>query len=258
MPYWALLLTHNPGRRELIFTSYFSFLLLPFGDYFDVFFGFPLRLASAQAASDLLTVFGYEPQNLETLIELDNQLTSVDLSCSGVHGLWSGMVFFVLLTWIERKTINFRWMVSLILFLALVIATNVLRITLMVMMETVFHQSQFAALIHNSLGITGFAMVCMMGWLLLSLLKTQMYEKTEILPSDSLIETRYLMPSWFLVVLLMSFNLLYTPMVKEPVSISRTSPIFPDNWYEKRISMNEQVKKSFFSSPWCLCSKISV
>lgn len=240
----GLFIDSQSWKRGVIFTIVFI-LLLPFGDYFDVFFGFPLRLASAQAASDLLTVLGYAPQNLETLIELENQLTSVDLSCSGVHGLWSGMGFFVLLTWIEQKAINVRWLASLILFLALVAATNVLRITLMVMMETIFHRPQFSDLIHNSLGIIGFAMACMMGWLLVSLLRTQKYEKTAVSQADSFMETQYLTLVWFLVVLLMSFNLFYTPMVKQPVSISRTSPVFPKNWYETRIPMNAQ-EKDFF------------
>lgn len=240
----GLFIDSQSWKRVLIFTLIFI-LLLPFGDYFDVFFGFPLRLASAQAASDLLNVLGYAPQNIQTLIELENQLTSVDLSCSGVHGLWSGMFFFVLLTLIERKAINGRWLVSLIIFLFIVAATNVLRITLMVIIETVFHQPQFASLVHNSIGILGFSMACMTGWLLLSLLKSQTFTNITQQQTGSAVNTKNVIVSWLLTALLMVFNLLYTPMVKEPVSISNSSPVFPENWYEKKTAMNLQ-EKDFF------------
>jgi len=235
-------------QRGLIFIIVLV-LLLPFGDYFDVFFGFPLRLISAESASHLLIALGYSPQNLSTLIELDNRLTAVDLSCSGIHGLWSGMVFFVLLTLIEKKPINLAWVSVCIIFLALLTAINILRITIMVILEIVFEQSQFADLIHNSLGILGFAIACILGWLLLLGLKTP--AASPKLPEKKAIDNQTILFSWLLVVLLIGFNWIYSPTVKQSV-IPENNPEFiksdvkiwsqkiPSNWQIKKINLNAQ------------------
>lgn len=244
----GLFINFNVWKRGLLFTFIFI-LLLPFGDYIDVFLGFPLRLASAQMASDLLSQLGFNVENVKTLIELDNQLTSVDLSCSGVHGLWSGMIFFVLLTWIEHKAINIPWFILFLFFLILISVVNVLRIVLMVIMESVFHQFQFAALVHNSLGIIGFAMVCIIGWLLLSLIKThvnsreikcakKMYSENRMWRKNSFV-------LWLLVLVFFCYNLINTPMIKVSVPISTSSPIFQAKWNEITIPLNAQ-EKSFF------------
>lgn len=241
---------HHAWKKGILYAVIFI-LFLPFGDYLDVFLGFPLRLASAQAASDLLVTIGFKLHTIQTLIELDNHLTYVDLSCSGIHGLWSGIGFFVLLTWIEHKAINLRWLLVFVAFLALVIALNVMRITVMVILESLFPTSQFADLLHNSLGITGFAIACMSGWLLLLPLKkippshvTIDHQQTYVPLVPEFSRQEYI-TSWLLVCVLIVFNFVYTPMSKETVSLPQTPPVFSSKWHARPITLNPQETEFF-------------
>jgi len=233
-------------------------LLLPFGDYFDVFFGFPLRLFTAQASSDLLLALGYTPQSIETFIALDNQLLFVDISCSGIHGLWSGMIFFILLTCLEHKKITPIWMLTLVLFLLLIIVMNVFRISIMVLLEVVLQQFQFATLVHNSMGIIGFSIACMMGWLLLLGLKTDKQGNRQVVNKISQSEPNRLLLGLLIVILVVfnfflishdnqSKNQFDTQNKRDHGTENSTlvSPYFPKWWSYKIISLNQQ-EKDFF------------
>jgi len=241
---------HHAWQKGILY-AVILILFLPFGDYLDVFLGFPLRLASAQAASDLLMAFGFKLHTIQNLIELDNHLSYVDLSCSGIHGLWSGIVFFVLLTWVEQKVISLRWLLVFVTFLALVIALNIMRITVMVILESVFPTAQFADLVHNSLGITAFAIACMSGWLLLWPLKTvpsahaTINHQHTIVPFVTVFSRLEIIASWLLVCVLIIFNFVYTPMPKETVSLPQIPPVFSSQWHAMPIALNHQ-EAAFF------------
>ncbi len=254
----GLFINQYSWQRGLLYAIIFL-LFLPFGDYLDVFFGFPLRLASAEVASDLLMVLGYAPQNIQTLIELDNQLAYVDLSCSGIHGLWSGIGFFVLLTWIEQKAIGLRWLGIFILFLILILSFNVLRITLMVMIDVILQQSQLAELLHNSLGIIGFAVACLSAWLMISQLipNRSEIERVKIKQnSKGRLSKYHILASWLLSVIASGFIYFYTPVAKETMPVYNTMPKFSDNWYERKILLNSQ-EKSFFPRQGAFAQKFS-
>jgi exosortase O len=245
----GFIIEQRSWNKGMIFMM-LAILFLPFGDYLDVFLGFPLRLASAQAASDLLVALGFDPKNTQTLIELDNQLTYVDISCSGIRGLWSGLGFFVLLTWIEQKAISLYWWLVLVIFLLLIFTLNVLRVTAMVLIGDHLHLPLDMDMIHNSLGIIGFAFACMSGWLLLAPLKIQAepevgHQQTLCsIPAPAPTQQNIILP-WLLVVAVIIFNLLYTPMHKRNVTMPRVNPEFSNNWYQQAIPLNAQEAKFY-------------
>ena len=96
-----------------------------------------------------------------------NSAAQVDHSCSGLKGVWSGLLFFFGATWIEQKRLNFKWFISLILFLGTLTAFNVLRIVILVITETALGMPKTAAVIPIPLGVTGFVFSCIFAWFML-------------------------------------------------------------------------------------------
>ena len=165
--------TNAHSWRQGALPAVLLILLLPFGDYLDVYFGFPLRLFTAHTASDWLAGMGFTSVSTDTLILLENRVANVDLSCSGIKGLWAGMVFFVLLTWIEGKPVTLHWLWRLAAFCGVLVAINVFRVVLIVVLGLGLNHMAFAELLHRGLGVLGFAFACLAGWGLLLSLKSK-------------------------------------------------------------------------------------
>ncbi|MBU6954652.1 exosortase O [Hahella sp. HN01] len=142
---------------------------LPFEGYLDIYLGFPLRLLCADLAGDLLSALGVPPMSNESIILIENKAAVVDLACSGLKGIWAGMIFFLLLTWLERKALSWRWLAVLMLFLSALIFFNALRITALVYTDLALDAPQVADHIHTALGALGFVLSCALAWLALTL-----------------------------------------------------------------------------------------
>ncbi len=140
---------------------------LPFGNNFDTYLGFPMRIFSTEIAEQALSALGIANISQETIIIIENSAAQVDLSCSGLKGLWSGLLFFFAATWMEQKRLNLRWFVSLILFFTALTAFNILRIVILVITETALLMPKVAAAIHIPLGLTGFIFSCIFAWFML-------------------------------------------------------------------------------------------
>ncbi len=210
-------------------------LLLPFGDYLDVYFGFPLRMFSAQTASDMLAGLGFSTVSRDTLIVLENRFANVDLSCSGIKGLWAGLEFFMLLSWLETKSITVHWLWRLLCFSSVLIAMNIFRVALLVLLGLGFDQMAFADLVHRSLGILGFAFACLVGWGLLLTAPATNLPTADIdnIPTSN--KSRYrpvTYGNWLFMLLPMLFCILYTPLPKQVTGISHSllNVGFPDDW----------------------------
>ena len=225
-------------------------LLLPFGDYLDVYFGFPLRLFTAQVAGDLLSSMGFSTISSDTLIVLENRYANVDLSCSGIKGLWAGLEFFVLLSWIEKKAITAHWLLRLLCFSGVLMAMNIFRVVLLVMLGLGFDQMAFADLLHQSLGVLGFAFACLIGWGLLLTTPSQNvpYTNTEshfVSNIDHHRPAHYV--NWLLMLLPISLCFLHTPLPKQvyPTSNSSINVLLPDDWNAQEIALSKQEAEFF-------------
>ncbi len=153
--------------RSMLLPMLLLILVLPFEQHLDVFIGFPLRLLSAQGAGSLLRFTSLEPMTTESILMIDNRAAIVDLDCSGINSLWIGIIFFLLLSWIERYRLNLRWLLMGMVFIFNLVAANIIRITILVALELVLHLPQLGTVIHQFLGLLGFAGACLLGWVML-------------------------------------------------------------------------------------------
>jgi len=135
--------------------------VLPFGEHMDTFIGYPLRLATARMVSQGLVAIGVPNLGVDTIIIFENGLSQVDSPCSGVKSLWSGGLFLLAVTWIERRPINRRWLLAALGFVLILLAANLARVALLVITGQVLGWRLPAEMLHVPLGIIGFAAACL-------------------------------------------------------------------------------------------------
>ena len=153
--------------HSLLLPMLLLILVLPFEHYLDVYLGFPLRLLSAEMARSLLQITHLPMMTVESILLVDNRAAIVDLDCSGINSLWTGLIFYLLLTWVERFAIGWRWVVAGLGFMGLLVLANVFRIVILVTLDLLLKQPELAQLFHQSLGLLGFAISCLLIWWLL-------------------------------------------------------------------------------------------
>jgi exosortase O len=150
--------------RAVLLPMLLLILVLPFEHYLDIYLGFPLRLLSAEMASSLLKLTQLPLVTIESILLVDNKAAIVDLDCSGINSLWIGLIFYLLLTWIERFVIDLRWALIGLGFMGLLVLANVFRIVILVMLDQVLDLPELARLFHQSLGLLGFAISSLVIW----------------------------------------------------------------------------------------------
>ena len=150
--------------RSLLLPMLLLILLLPFEHYLDTYLGFPLRLLSANWASSLLQLAQLPLLTIESILMIDNKAAIVDIDCSGIKSLWSGLIFYLLLSWLEQCVINLRWILIGFGLMALLVISNVFRIVILVLLDRVLGWSEIAQLFHQSLGLLGFIISCLIVW----------------------------------------------------------------------------------------------
>lgn len=133
---------------------------LPFGDHLQTFVGYPMRIATARIIQEGLGAAGISSVGVDTILVLENSLAQVDIPCSGIKSLWTGMLFLIAATWIERCTINLRWFGTAVLMGILLFLANVARVTTLVLVGQVAGWELLAELIHVPVGVLAFGVVC--------------------------------------------------------------------------------------------------
>jgi exosortase O len=96
-------------------------------------------------------------------------VSQVDLPCSGVKSLWTGMLFLIAATWIERRPLNLRWILTALIFVALLFTANLARVGVLVTVGQVVGWRLAAEMLHVPLGVLGFAAACAAAVILLRL-----------------------------------------------------------------------------------------
>jgi exosortase O len=133
---------------------------LPFGEHMQTFIGYPVRLLTAALARDGWAALGAPSLGVDTILVFENGVSQVDLPCSGVKSLWTGGLFFLAATWIERRPLNFRWLLSAAVFGLLLLAANVLRVAVLIGAGPVLGWPLLAQMLHVPLGVLGFVAAC--------------------------------------------------------------------------------------------------
>jgi exosortase O len=134
--------------------------VLPFGEHLDTFIGYPVRVLTATIVQHGFAAAGVQSVGVDTILVFENGVSQVDLPCSGVKSLWTGMLFLLAATWIERRPLNFRWAVTALAFAVLLLSANLARVAALVAAGPVAGWQILAEMLHVPLGVLGFIAAC--------------------------------------------------------------------------------------------------
>ena len=134
--------------------------VLPFGEHTQTFIGYPVRIVTASIVRDGLTAAGVSSIGLDTILVLENGVSQVDLPCSGVKSLWTGMLFLIAATWIDRHRFNLGWLLTAITLAGLLLTANLVRVGVLVAVGQVAGWQLAAEMLHVPLGVLGFVGAC--------------------------------------------------------------------------------------------------
>ena len=141
--------------------------IIPFLAAFNSGLGFPVRVITAHAVAQALSDFHLSAVSSHDIILMENGIAQVDLPCSGMKSLWTGTVFLLGATWLEKRQLGWRWLLVAIANLGFLITANIVRVLILVVTIEVFQQQQIADIIHLPLGIIGFIIASVCTWILL-------------------------------------------------------------------------------------------
>jgi exosortase O len=133
---------------------------LPFGEHMQTFVGYPMRILTATIVRDGLAAAGVASIGVDTILVFENGVSQVDLPCSGIKSLWTGMLFLIAATWIERRRLNLRWLLTAFAFAGLLFAANVARVGVLIVVGEVAGLRLAAEMLHVPLGVLGFVAAC--------------------------------------------------------------------------------------------------
>lgn len=166
--YGLLGLWLSPHRwRSGIWAALLFIGTLPFGDFVQVFIGYPMRIATAAFVRDVVAAAGVASIGIETILVFENGISQVDVPCSGVKSLWTGFLFLIAATWIERRSLSWRWLWVAGLFALVLALVNALRVLILVLCGQVLGWQRLAEVLHVPLGVIGFVLACGLGLYLL-------------------------------------------------------------------------------------------
>lgn len=144
-----------------------ALLLLPAQFHLDALFGFRLRLWTTELLARQLAWLGVPSVSSASLLLLEGGAIHVDLPCSGVRSLWTGLLFVLALSILRRSRLNLRWALTVALFVGALLLANLTRVALIAWCSQVLHRPELGAVIHEPLGMVGFLLACALALALL-------------------------------------------------------------------------------------------
>lgn len=203
---------------------------LPFAEHLQTFVGYPVRLLTAALVQDGLSAFGVHTIGIDTILVFESGISQIDLPCSGVKSLWTGGMFLLAATWIERRKITRRWLLAALIFAFLLFAANLVRVAVLVTAGPALGLNLLAEMLHVPLGVLGFAAACAaLVWMLRRFVPAE-GEVQPAKPVDSevsLLRPRWLLPGLMTSILLLA--LLYTPRPEVAAAQIRSEMQFPQD-----------------------------
>jgi exosortase O len=133
---------------------------LPFGEHLQTFVGYPLRVLTARIVQEGLGTIGVHSIGADTVLVFESGFSKIDLPCSGIKSLWTGGLFLLAATWLEKRPVNFRWLFIALGMAFLLLAANLGRVAALVLVGQVAGWGELAAMLHVPLGVSGFCGAC--------------------------------------------------------------------------------------------------
>ncbi|MCB9653448.1 MAG: exosortase O [Deltaproteobacteria bacterium] len=152
-------------RRGLPIAVLFS-VVLPVGQHVEMFVGFAARSMTAEVVEKVLSLWKLPAISAQSILFLESGTAYVDEPCSGLRSLWSGALFFLGLTYVQRARVDLRWAMLGTAHLVLLGVANVLRVLVIVLIAILAGQPKLAHLLHASVGNVGFIAVSLTTYLL--------------------------------------------------------------------------------------------
>ncbi|MGB8648711.1 MAG: exosortase O, partial [Anaerolineae bacterium] len=190
---------------------------LPFGEHLQTFVGYPLRILTATIVRDGLNAAGIASAGVDTILRLENGVSQVDLPCSGVKSIWTGLLFLIAATWLERRALGVRWLMVACALGVLLLLTNILRVGVLVVVGQILDSQIGAEIIHVPLGVLGFVAACAGAFVLLRRLPS--------IADATRATTLLARPAWLfptLAAAILILGLLYAP--RQPVGLVAPVP----------------------------------
>ncbi|AOW99024.1 exosortase O [Moorena producens PAL-8-15-08-1] len=163
---WGLFIPPSLWRKGLPAAILLA-CVVPFSTEFNSGLGFPVRVITAHAVEQMLSAWHIVAISSHDIIVMENGIAQVDLPCSGLKSLWTGTLFLLAATWLERRQLGIRWLLVCTANLVLLAIANTIRVLLLVMIIEVWQQQQIAEVLHLPLGLIGFILACAFSWMLL-------------------------------------------------------------------------------------------
>ncbi|NET65283.1 MAG: exosortase O [Moorea sp. SIO1G6] len=163
---WGLFISPSLWRKGLPAAILLA-CVVPFSTEFNSGLGFPVRVITAHAVEQMLSAWHIVAISSHDIIVMENGIAQVDLPCSGLKSLWTGTLFLLAATWLERRQLGIRWLLVCTANLVLLAIANTIRVLLLVMIIEVWQQPQIAEVLHLPLGLMGFILACAFSWMLL-------------------------------------------------------------------------------------------
>lgn len=162
--YLLLGLVLSPSRfRRWLVAALLLICTLPFGALADSYLGLALRLLTAQFVQQILS-FGHIPVvSTQTVLLLERGIAHVDIPCSGLRGMWVGSWLYILLTFLDARTLGLRWLAGFAgINLGLLVA-NTVRVLLLVLVAHHAGRADTADAIHVPLALIGLLLCSLCG-----------------------------------------------------------------------------------------------
>lgn len=159
--------------KQGIFPFILLLMTLPFGRHFDVFVGYPLRMAMVSMVNTSLSPFFPDMESYQGILVMENRASFVDMDCSGLRGLWVSWLIFLTLSWLEGIGRKLSWFLAFLLFSTWILLGNFIRIFLLIMIHTVWDKPEFDSLIHQSISLFFLLSACYFAFIWLRRRKTE-------------------------------------------------------------------------------------
>jgi exosortase O len=150
-------------------------------------------------------------------------VSQVDLPCSGVKSLWTGALFLIAATWVERRALSLRWLGVVLVFALLLFVANTARVAALVAVGEVLGLRLFAEMLHVPLGVLAFIAACAAGVGLLRFLPV--VSSKDAGPPSQIVAGHQ--PKWLAPALLsglLVLNLLHAPKLNEQKVSATATP----------------------------------
>ena len=196
----GLFIADSTWRKGLTIAT-ITACVIPFSTAFNSGLGFPVRVLTAHAVANTLSNFQLSAVSSHDIIIMENGIAQVDLPCSGMKSLWTGTVFLLGATWLERRQLGFRWLLVAVSNLLFLVIANVVRVLTLVIIIEVLQQPQIAQILHLPLGIIGFIVASIFTWILLQKVPRHIQTKSDIQEAKSYQQKSNI--NWLLIVVIL-------------------------------------------------------